>query len=608
MKILCIQHNPIVGDMTGIRADMLAQVKQAALLRADMIVFPELSTIGYSPRDLLLRESVIEENEGTIERIKELTIHCPALTVVIGCCSKTRSYGCRPLYNSAIAIKNGNEIATHHKTLLPNEDVFDEDRYFERGGFTESNFPIIEVAGQKVCMLICEEFWNNKNQPDSRYHTDPVAYATGIGAKLIVGIHASPFRLGVVKKRLEMMRQHCVDNKVKIVNCYQVGANDEIVFDGSSFAMNEEGKVTAWCGSFTEAIMTVHTDTSKTFDDEVVDMDQRDAALAAIILATKNYVGKQGIIGPLLINVSGGIDSALAAYIAACAVGANNVLAFSQPSEFSSEGSKQDAFELCRILGIRYDTIPIAALHSLVRSTINDSIERMRNRNGIDFLSQWIKNPAVQVENSGVTDENIQPRIRGMLVMVWANLLNGLVISTGNKSEMAVGFTTLYGDMAGGLNVLKDVPKTLVFRLCERINEKAGKEIIPWNTIRKPPSAELRPGQEDIQSLPPYPILDEIIRRYADEFQDVNQIIEEMMEQEKHWCSVAGFYAANAPAGFWRQNLTDYVVKACSLIDGAEFKRRQAPLGPKITSKDLARGRQVPVVQGWTREWKKSIK
>ncbi len=490
-------------------------------------------------------------------------------------------------------------MARHYKTCLPDYDVFDEYRYFEPGPNTAGNFKVFMVGSEPCALLICEEVWNDLNSPETNprpfYHEDPVKLATNVGAKTIFAINASPYRMGVEAVRRKMLRKHCTDNMIRMVYVNQVGGNDEVVFDGNSFAMDDNGHLCMQAPCAKSGTYTAIFGNEGPVIEEPVD-DLCGTLNKLRPLALRDYCEKQGMT-KLLVSVSGGIDSALALWDAVQAVGAENVLAFSQPSEFSSEGSKTDAFKLCETLDVKIDTIPIAQLHHNFRDAINKSINRMCHEYGEKEMAKFLGiDPKKPIDFRGVADENLQPRIRGIMIMAWANMVNGLVVSTGNKSEMAVGYCTLYGDMCGGFNVLKDCPKIQVIDCCKDINKKAGKEIIPWGTIEKPPSAELKPNQKDTDSLPPYSVLDEIVRRYCDESEDVGTILAEMCKEYKTTQSVPKEIELKA-----------MILKTCAMIDRAEYKRRQGPLGVKLTKSDLSRGRQVPVVQGWTNLWNKQI-
>ena len=598
MKIALIQSNPTVGALKAIRNSMLTHIRIAIEEGMDVVVFPELATTGYPPRDLLYKPGFLREQYRTVEEIRDSVVGTN-LTAIFGFIGTNDELIGRPIYNCA-GIANSNGFHDRVKTLLPNDDVFDEYRYFQPGRFVDDNFPLFDIAGKTCGVVICEEMWNNlAREKRPLYPHDPVKYYAKRGASVVFSINASPFwllqdgssQISVAQKRLRMVTAHCEDNRIMMPCAFQVGGNDEIVFDGNSMIVGGRGRLYAAGASFKEDVVKLNTDGPLVpLSDDHFDRNECDQITEAAVMGLHDYAKKQGI-QRLLINMSGGIDSAYAGYIAKRT--GLPMLAFSQPSEFSAAETQTDAKRVCESLGIPMDEIPISFLHETFRQTLDDSIVRMCDRNGEEFMETMglpfhkkgdINLCPVPFQSTGVADENLQPRIRGTVIMAWANLLNALVVGTGNRSEMAVGYCTLYGDMASGLNVLKDIPKTKVFACCRRINELAGKEVIPVSIIDRPPSAELRADQKDTDSLPPYEILDEIEWRYTSDRMDVDDIIAALGEQHR---------AA--------------VLRVCSLIDNAEYKRRQSPLGIKTQERDLARGRQVPVVQGWTRQWREEM-
>ncbi len=602
MRITAVQTNPTIGDIMGIRQSMIHQTIQAAKQGSHIIMFPELATTGYPPLDLLHREDFIQANIDTIGQVTAVTADHD-IVAVFGCISRNSSNIGNPIYNSVVAARNGRLIARHNKTLLPTYDVFDEDRYFEQGSFDTDNFHIFEVNGIPVGLLVCEEVWNPLLPRDQRvlYGENPVKRYADRGSKILLVVNASPFRVGVGDERRDLIRHHCKEHHQTMVYLNQAGLNDRLVFDGNSFAMNPSGKVIAWSAAFDEAVMIVNTESAIELDDGYIDMPRPAAVRAAEKLAAFDYMTKQNITGPAFVGMSGGIDSALVADYLIDALGADRVVGFALPSEFNDADDEGDAQLQARKAGIAFDVIPISFIHETLRKTMDESFARLLHAKAYKLHAgeAAAKEPLMTLsdnlrfKNSGVPDENIQARIRGLLLMAWANWRGGMVFSTGNKSEMAVGYCTLYGDMCGGFAQICDLPKTMVWEQAKFANESRNAEWIPVNAITKPPSAKLRANQVDQDSLPPYQILDEVMRRYADENEAPKRIIQAMQPQ---WGPL-----------YPTRSLRDDIIKVCYLIDRSEFKRRQAPLGPKISSRDLRSGRRYPVVQDFTEYWKTEV-
>lgn len=577
MKIALVQFNPIVGDILGNTSAMLKVINNIGN-SADVIVFSELATTGYPPHDLLLKSNFVDDNIQAKDRIVQATTDIKA-AVIFGYAERNFVDGAKPLFNAVCVAQGGKTLQTRYKSLLPTYDVFEERRYFEPGSI--DNIMPVTIAGVSVGVIVCEESWNDRKFWDNHeYPYDPVDILKKRGAQYIIRVNASPFRLqdsetSVAKFRLQMVQEQT--KRHSLPGCYvnQVGANDELIFDGNSFALDGEGNIVAWATPFNPDIIafehnaTGKYDTLDEFSSGLYDEKPEHQVLNALILGVRDYFRKQPYFAkaPAFIGLSGGIDSALVAYIAVQALGPDRVVGVSMPSEYSSDHSKSDAALLARKLGIRFITEPIVDPHSALRIAIDDmNCNLLEQRFGRDKFIPC-KN------DTGTTDENLQARIRGMYLMALSNYHNGMVLSTGNKSELAVGYCTLYGDMCGGLAVISDVPKTMVFRIAKFINNTTHEEIIPWNTINKPPSAELKPGQFDQQTLPPYDVLDGIIERFVDNHESVAQITKEM-----------------------GPDLAETIKSVCRKIMNNEYKRRQAPKGLKITRKHFGYGWHMPIV------------
>jgi NAD+ synthetase len=578
MNIRLAQIRTTVGDFIGIKGRIIQEVCDAESDNADVLLLPELATCGYPPRDFLYEPNFAFRCNEVLAAIRDRTVG-KNVVVVLGNVRQSSHLGTRSLLNEVVAVQQGEVVARHVKTLLPNYDVFDEDRYFHRGDDSPSNFPLINIKGIPTGILVCEEIWNDLDDSSHGkiYSFDPVAHYANLGAKGLLIVNASPFRTTVLSRRLDMAKKHVRDNRLEfLAYTNQVGANDEIVFDGASFIVGGSSHVVGHCSPFEEESKTIDVFSDRSeegFVENIEDLELPESMQiqGALVLGVRDYFYKQNINGPAIIGLSGGIDSAVTAVIAKQALGANRVICVGMPSEFSSEGSVTEAAQLAEKLGVRFYVSPIGTAHETFRNSLDDLFEKVGNQYGVDYA-------ATPTRESGVTDENIQARVRGLKLMGIANRMNGLVLSTGNKSEMAVGYCTLYGDMCGGLNVLGDVYKTSVFSLAEFMNRD--EEIIPWNTIVKPPSAELAQNQIDTDSLPPYAVIDHVIRMYAENSYDISRIKDSFPFVEH----------------------IDEIERICMMIDRAEFKRRQAPLSIKITTRDLRRGRQVPVVQRWTNQ------
>jgi NAD+ synthase/NAD+ synthase (glutamine-hydrolysing) len=540
VKIALGQINTTVGDFTGNSAKILEFARRARAAGAGLILFPELCICGYPPRDLVEKPAFVERCEHTVKQIAE---QAEGIAIVVGYPTKAQAETGKSVLNSAALLKDGKIAFVQHKRLLPTYDVFDESRNFA----PSSTQSLVDFCGRKVALTICEDAWNDKSFWDRRlYGHDPVQELVDAGGNIIMNVSASPFYITKPDLRRRMFaniaKHHC--SPVLFVN--QIGGNDQLVFDGSSMVLNKEGKVVAQARSFEEDLIYFDTD-SMTGDmhDQVPGVEA--SAYAALVLGTRDYVHKCGF-RRVIIGLSGGIDSALTAAVAVDALGADNVIGVGMPGPYSSRGSIDDAKALAELLGIRFEVLRITDIYDAYVRTLK---------------------PVFAGREPDVTEENVQARARGGLLMAMSNKFGALVLTTGNKSELAVGYCTLYGDMVGGLAVISDVPKTLVYRLSNYVNTR--RPTIPKGTIEKPPSAELRPNQKDQDTLPPYDVLDTILEDYVEDYKTAEQI-----------------------AGERGYNI-DLVRSIIKMIERAEYKRQQAAPGLKITEKAFGVGRRFPI-------------
>jgi NAD+ synthase (glutamine-hydrolysing) len=541
MKIALAQLNPTVGDFSGNSAKIMDFARRARERGADLAVFSELCLCGYLPMDLIERPQFIDRNERELACLaKQLPI--PS---IVGYAARATAATGKSAANAAALLANGRIEFTQHKMLLPTYDVFDESRYFQPAA-TQN---IFSFGGQNLGITVCEDIWNDKTfWAKPLYERDPVAELVAKRANLIINISGSPYTIDKRSLRLDMLRALAESHGMPVVYVNQVGGNDSLVFDGGSVVVLPDGRIPAQATSFEEDLVLFDTETGL---GEVHPQPEAEIELVlqALICGTRDYVRKSGFRG-VVVGLSGGIDSSVVAAIAVAALGRENVLGVSMPGPFSSEGSRVDARQLVENLGIEFQTIPITEVFQSYKSTLK---EAFRGR------------------AEDVTEENLQARVRGNFLMALSNKFGSMVLSTGNKSEMAVGYCTLYGDMAGGLAMLSDVPKTMVYALAEWINRD--RELIPRASIIKPPSAELRPNQTDQDSLPPYEVLDRILKSYIEEVKSPEEI-----------AGQSGFDL-------------DLVRSIARKFDRNEYKRRQAPPGLKITSRAFGLGRPFPIVQ-----------
>ncbi len=540
MKIALGQINPTVGDFSGNAVKIIQFALQARSAGAGLILFPELSVSGYPPRDLVDRSWFVARNRTTVERIAAET---QGIAVICGMVTAAEADSGKKAMNSAALLRDGRIEFIQSKMLLPTYDVFDEMRNFAPAKSQQ----LFSLCGNQMALTICEDAWNDKRFWNRRlYGIDPVEELVRIGGNFVLNISASPFWLGKRELRRDMLASIARNQKVPVAMVNQVGGNDSLVFDGSSLVIAPDGQVIAQAKSFEEDL--IYFDSQKlTGDLHEQIAGEEGSAYEALVLGTRDYVHKCGF-QRAIIGLSGGIDSALTASIAADALGSENVIGVGMPGPYSSPGSIDDARELAGNLKIRFELLSINDIYESALRTLAPVFAGMRQ---------------------DVTEENIQSRARGMLLMSLSNKLGALVLSTGNKSELAVGYCTLYGDMVGGLAVISDVPKGLVYRLSAYVNSR--RKVIPQATIEKPPSAELRPDQKDSDSLPPYDVLDAILEDYVEESLSAEQI---------------------ASAHHFDLELVRRVIR---MVERSEYKRQQAAPGIKISAKAFGYGRRFPI-------------
>ncbi|MCK6626108.1 MAG: NAD+ synthase [Anaerolineae bacterium] len=577
LRIALAQINATVGDIQGNAAKIIEYLQKARAAGANIVLFPELSLAGYPPEDLLLKPGFAAANRAALE---SLLPHTAGLTAVVGFVDRRDD-----LFNAAAVLHQGQLVGIYHKTLLPNYAVFDEDRYFAKGDtplvFTLPVSTPGESSSKEICfgVSVCEDIWYPAGPPEAQ---------AAAGAELLLNISASPYQSGKIKSRERMLATRAADNVAIVAFCNLVCGQDELIFDGSSVIFDERGNLLARGKSFTEDLVLADVNLGNVFRQRLRDPRRRKDGLTeiyagtfqrvalppleipaprqplvvspltpslerveevyqALVLGTRDYVRKNGF-SKVTLGLSGGVDSSLVATIAVDALGAENVIGVSMPSRYSSDHSKSDAAELARRLNIRCEVVPIEPAYQAYLEMLGDIFAPTRPNEA---------------------EENLQSRARGNTLMALSNKFGWLVLTTGNKSEMAVGYATIYGDMAGGFAVIKDVPKTLVYELCRYRNEKIG-PVIPESVLTKPPSAELRPDQKDTDSLPEYDILDAILAAYVEEDYSAAEIV------------ALGFDEAT-------------VRRVIRMVDRNEYKRRQAPPGPKITSKAFGKDRRLPI-------------
>jgi NAD+ synthase (glutamine-hydrolysing) len=545
MNIALAQINTTVGDFAGNIDRIVKYARRAQERRADLVVFPELALCGYPPRDLVERPGFIRKSETELVRLAGLL---PALPALVGYVRRSHAVQGKAVADAAALIKDGKVVLDYTKILLPFYDVFDESRYFEPG----QSIGLYEFNGFKLGITICEDVWNDKHfWKKQLYRRDPVDECVRAGANLLLNIASSPYSTEKIQLRHDMLKAIADTRHIAVVYVNHVGGNDQLVFDGSSMAFNARGELCARARSFEEDLVIFDTSDGH-LEIHPAPASETEAVYQALKLGVHDYVVKCGF-QKVIVGLSGGIDSSLVATLAADSLGPQNVTGVGMPGPYSSPGSIRDAEALARNLGIDFRIIPITPIFESYLTALD---------------------PAFEGKPRDVTEENIQARVRGNILMALSNKFGSLVLSTGNKSELAAGYCTLYGDMAGGLAAIADVPKIMVYDLARYVN-RAG-ERIPQACLEKPPSAELRPNQTDQDTLPPYEVLDAILKDYIEEALSSQEIA------EKHHLDLA--------------LVRDTIRK----VDGAEYKRQQAPPTLKVTAKAFGMGRRYPIVQKYT--------
>ncbi len=548
MKVALAQINTTVGDVAGNTSRVVEGIERGETAGADLVVFPELAVFGYPPKDLVRRADLVRRN---VEALDVIASRCHATTAAVGYVEPDSDGSSADVTNAVAICAGGRVVARYSKMLLPTYDVFDESRYFKAGTEICTVDVITSDGPRTVGVTVCEDLWNN-TQFEGRhvYGIDPVDRTVSAGAQLLINLSGSPFRDGVQGKREALFSQQIREKGTPLVYVNLVGGNDDLIFDGASLVMDGAGQVIARAKAFTDDFLVVDLDTAPV-DCDVVYPERLEALRQALALGIADYVGKCGF-ESVVIGLSGGIDSALTAALAVEALGADRVLGVGLPSRYSSSHSLTDARALAERLGFPFSVIEIEAVHQAYETILTPVYASLAEAAG------------------GLAEENVQARIRGNLLMALSNRTGALLLTTGNKSELGVGYCTLYGDMCGGLAVLSDVPKTEVYALARHINSTAKQAIIPQGTIDKPPSAELRDDQCDQDTLPPYDVLDAILLQYVEGDAGVDEIV------------AAGFDRAT-------------VERIVAMVDRSEFKRNQAAVGLRVTSRAFGTGRRMPI-------------
>ena len=543
MKVTIAQSNPTVGDISGNLSKITGVLSRLSTSPPDLIIYPELFLVGYPPKDLLERTWFIEKTQRAIQELVSISVQYPETGIILGAPLPTGRRIGKSLYNTALLIYRGEIILTQHKSLLPTYDVFDESRHFEPA----SEIHVVSFRGERLGVSICEDFWNDpESWPRGVVYTiDPIEVLAKKGATLFINISASPFHMGKEELRFRLIRNHCRKHRIPFIFVNQVGGNDDLIYDGRSMCLDRYGEPFFVCDSFKEEVQTFDTCLSGN-PGMYHPQNKIESVYQALVLGIKDYMRKCGF-SKAVVGLSGGIDSAVTCCLAKEAVGAENVLSISMPSPYSSEGSIEDSRKLAAQIGIEFTVIPISDIYSVYLKTLKGHFAE---------------------REPDIAEENIQARIRGNILMAFSNKFGCLLLSTGNKSELATGYCTLYGDMSGGLSVLADVPKTLVYEIARYINREA--EIIPREIIKKLPSAGLRPNQCDQDTLPPYPVLDQILSYYIEELASVEDIIKRGFDPET-------------------------VKWVARTVDRNEYKRNQAAPSLKVTSKAFGVGRRMPI-------------
>ncbi len=559
MRFALAQTNPTIGDIAANTRAIARCIDRAQEAGAQLVVFPELAILGYPPKDLLLKPVAVER---CVAAVQELAGRCTDIAAIIGYpCPTDDARSGRPLHNAAAFCHQGRVVRRHLKSLLPTYDVFDESRYFQPGAGVD----VTDFLDQRLGVSICEDLWNDREMfSRTLYHDNPIDELAAAGATVFINCSASPFVDRKHEFRLKLFRHAARKHRLPLLYCNQVGGNDELVFDGNSCAVDEQGELIAHAKDFEEDLLLVDLPPvtgSAPRPIARIESPRRgiQAIHQALVLGVRDYCAKCGF-KSIVLGLSGGIDSALTAVLCAQAIGAANVRGVAMPSRFSSDHSVQDAQDLAQRLGIQFNLVPLAAAHDAMDATLR---------------------PHFASRAPDTTEENVQARLRGVILMGFSNKFGSLLVTTGNKSELAVGYCTLYGDMCGGLAVISDVPKTLVWELARWINAQ-GQPVIPERSITKVPSAELRPNQTDQDSLPPYEVLDQIVERYVEREQPARQIIAEL----------PGVDEAT-------------VLRVVRMIDFNEYKRKQSAPGIKVTGRAFGFGRRMPIAQRFDGSWVK---
>lgn len=527
-KIAFAQINPCVGDFEGNNQKIIAYIEKAQKEQADLVVFPELALLGYPPEDLLLKAHFIEKN---FEYLKLIAKKSKGIMVLLGCVDKKNDM----LYNSCAFLGDGEILDMYHKIYLPNYGVFDEKRYFMTG----DTIPIYKCKGYRFSVSICEDLWNDHF----------IGFLKNKHLNFLVNLSASPFHLGKFYLREKILSSAARQLQTFIFYCNLIGGQDELIFDGTSKVFSSRGKLIHYGKRFTEDFFTFTIDTKKRYAVKTIVIKEEEEAFSALCLGISDYMRKN-CFKKVIVGVSGGIDSAVVIALAQIALGKENVCGLLMPSPYTSKETFFDAQKICHNLGVQSYVLKI------------DDIFKSFRKSCLPFFGR---------DGAGKTEENIQARIRGNILMAFSNRFGYLVLNTGNKSEVSCGYCTLYGDMVGGFGILKDVSKDLVYKLAEYINQRAGEKIIPLSVIRRAPSAELKPNQKDSDTLPEYHVLDPILKLYVEENYSMEKIIKKGFDKK-------------------------IVQKVIQMVDGNEYKRRQAPIGIKITSRAFGKDRRMPVV------------
>ncbi|MBI1370532.1 MAG: NAD+ synthase [Planctomycetes bacterium] len=548
MRIALAQINPTVGAVAANTAKIIDAVARGREAGAELVVLPELAVAGYPPKDLLLKPAMLDQCQSAITKIAAA---CEGVTAIVGYPAVSDRPTGRTLYNAAAVCRDGKLVHRHVKSLLPTYDVFDETRYFEPGPAVD----LTEHDGVKLGISVCEDLWNSAEMFSRQlYHDNPIDQLAAAGAQLFINCSASPFVTRKHDFRLQLFKNVAARHHLPLVYVNQVGGNDELVFDGNSCVVDANGNVIAHAKDFEEDLLVVDLVVTGAKPQAASRIEKPRSGMAAVyaalVLGLRDYCRKCGF-KSLVVGLSGGIDSAVTAALAAAAVGAANVTGVAMPSRYSSSGSLSDAASLAANLHIQFATIPIEPAHQAMEQMLTPALGELND----------------------ITAQNLQARVRGQILMAFSNQQGSMLVTTGNKSEIAVGYCTLYGDMAGGLAVLSDVPKTMVYELARHINAVELPGVIPIDSITKPPSAELRPNQTDQDTLPPYDVLDDIIERYVERHDSVPRIVADT-----------------------KYDLST-VSRVALLIDRNEYKRKQAAPGLKITGRAFGFGRRMPIAQ-----------